>query len=72
MVKCRDRLLPSVQGVWLDKGEFDKIIEQSKRYDSDSTGLFNRNGKYRKEEYKNRDYPKKKKVGFPGDLFDFE
>lgn len=63
---------PQCRGVWLDKGELDKIIEQSKRYDSDSTGSFNRDSKYREEDYKNRDYPKKKKGGFLGDLFDFD
>ncbi|MEW6469029.1 MAG: zf-TFIIB domain-containing protein [Bacteroidota bacterium] len=75
---------PQCRGVWLDKGELDKIIERSAEHyhgkDSDS---------HRKEEHREEkkyydkdkdhyyDHDKKhhhykKKRGFLGDLFDFD
>ncbi|MFT3676858.1 MAG: zf-TFIIB domain-containing protein [Chitinophagaceae bacterium] len=63
---------PQCRGVWLDKGELDKIIEQSKRYDSDSTGYAERENKRTEEDYRDRNHPKKKRGGFLGDLFDFD
>lgn len=65
---------PQCRGVWLDKGELDKIIEQSQshRYNSDSTGYSERENKRHEEEYKDRNHPKKKRGGFLGDLFDFD
>lgn len=68
---------PECRGVWLDRGELDKIIERSnqfgqgnpdKKYDDDHK-------KYddRREHHQKRDeHPHKKKRGsFLGDLFDF-
>lgn len=57
---------PSCRGVWLDRGELDKIVERS-------------HGKSRPEVYRDRDRDDhgghndraKKKKGFLGDLFDF-
>jgi Zn-finger nucleic acid-binding protein len=66
---------PKCRGVWLDKGELDKLIEKSV-----SQGLTppdNRNGHYPgdRDEYRHRKdvnpYYKKKK-GFLGDFFDFD
>jgi uncharacterized protein len=72
---------PKCRGVWLDKGELDKIIEKSastdsnqqikqqqeksKRYDDDR-GFFNKN-----RSYDNNANHKKRKGGFLGELFDF-
>jgi Zn-finger nucleic acid-binding protein len=72
---------PTCRGVWLDRGELDKIIERStpdippareaapaperRRDDYDPP---------RRDRYDSDDaryYPKKKKSGFLGDLFDF-
>ena len=64
---------PECRGVWLDRGELDKILERagdhySKRenYESD----------YRKYQYgdypKHPSHPYKKKKSFLGDFFDFD
>jgi len=61
---------PDCRGVWLDRGELDKIIErfsqniQSAQEESYREKQFNR----RENDYK---YEKKKKGSFLGDLFDF-
>jgi uncharacterized protein len=68
---------PTCRGVWLDRGELDKIIERSAadivaprpesssrappaRYDDDD------------HRYRDHDYPKRKRRGMLGDLFDFD
>jgi hypothetical protein len=59
---------PECRGVWLDRGELDKIIERSsqngKNIQSDS---------YPERQYSPRDsdYRYKKKKGLLGELFDF-
>lgn len=60
---------PECRGVWLDRGELDKIIERSvphqdKRYHQDS---------YQGKDYQVRgnDYRYKRKKGLLGELFDF-
>jgi uncharacterized protein len=71
---------PNCRGVWLDRGELDKIIERS-------TAFYNAPEKdrdrYYEDEYKKK-YPQgggphydpyykhKKKKGFLGDFFDFD
>lgn len=61
---------PNCRGVWLDRGELDKIIERSSQYGSARPGEV-----YREKEYNTRggdyDYKRKKKESFLGDLFDF-
>ncbi len=59
---------PDCRGVWLDRGELDKIIERSsqsikhKQHDSDAG----------KQHYPtDSDYRYKKKKGLLGELFDF-
>ena len=64
---------PKCRGVWLDRGELDKIIERAAEYKPE---------KERKEEdykndpdyrYKGEDYKhKRKRRGFLGDMFDFD
>lgn len=73
---------PNCRGVWLDRGELDKIIERS------TTNPVNDNGavdteqpRYQEQQPNRRDYDnsyddrqygkKRKKEGFLGDLFDF-
>jgi uncharacterized protein len=62
---------PQCRGVWLDRGELDKIIERST---SEPVALQNREiyrnspQNHDKEDYHNK---KKKRKSFLGDLFDF-
>ncbi len=75
---------PKCRGVWLDRGELDKIIERA----SDYTGPSNpgndysypyppqqqQQGGYYKDPYYKNDpnYKGKKRKGFFGDFFDFD
>ncbi len=72
---------PSCRGVWLDRGELDKIIEKSMAQDLNRiepqppSQQFPQHNPpqqpyHRKEQYD--PYYKKKKRGFLGDLFDFD
>lgn len=79
---------PNCRGVWLDRGELDKIIEYSNqqvlqisnqqsrdRDDRDSKQRGYSEGQYKEDKYRsNQEYPNKhhKKKGFLGDLFDFD
>jgi Zn-finger nucleic acid-binding protein len=60
---------PECRGVWLDRGELDKIIEKS----AVATPAFQRSDSdYDKERhYKDDKYRKHKHKSFLGDLFDF-
>jgi Zn-finger nucleic acid-binding protein len=76
---------PKCRGVWLDRGELDKIIERSVSMpDKDQpvpppvpppTERKDHYGKY-EDDYRHRPgydpYYKKKRKGFLGDLFDFD
>ncbi|MDH7604509.1 MAG: zf-TFIIB domain-containing protein [Melioribacter sp.] len=55
---------PDCRGVWLDRGELDKIIERSLQDFKDD---YNEIKRYPSD----KDYYYKKKKGFLGDLFDF-
>ena len=72
---------PECRGVWLDRGELDKIIERSDtgavaiapapseapRYQEPRPNPSNRNNNYDERQYGK----KRKKESFLGDLFDF-
>lgn len=68
---------PKCRGVWLDRGELDKIIERNAAY---TQGFGNnnyndrKNDSYRDDSYykNNPHYKHKKRKGFLGDLFDFD
>lgn len=67
---------PKCRGVWLDRGELDKIIERSSSYPQEfkSEGYSDQK-RYEEEDpyYKNNPhYKHKKRKGFLGDLFDFD
>lgn len=72
---------PSCRGVWLDRGELDKIIERSGVSSVDNRTENNDRHQYQEPQhdrsshgnkYDDRQYGKKhKKEGFLGDLFDF-
>lgn len=67
---------PKCRGVWLDRGELDKIIERSNsEIDKIRTDPEYRNEGYYRDDarYKDDDYYKrKKKKGFFGDMFEFD
>ena len=70
---------PKCRGVWLDKGELDKIIERSVLPETGNTtsrppapprdGYDDRQKRYYDDRYR---HPYKKSKGFLGDLFDFD
>ncbi|APG47934.1 zf-TFIIB domain-containing protein [Phaeobacter porticola] len=67
---------PQCRGVWLDRGELDKIIERSAQPVQASPAQQARRDDYRPEKYKSDKYEsekryKKKRGGFLEDLFDF-
>jgi Zn-finger nucleic acid-binding protein len=67
---------PSCRGVWLDRGELDKLIERSEssnqqRTETNSDRRHHSAPKNDHDSYENRDYHKKKKSSILGDLFDF-
>lgn len=62
---------PDCRGVWLDRGELDKIIERSSISTQNEPGYSDRKEKYR-DKYDDSSYHKKRKRdSFLGDLFDF-
>ena len=78
---------PQCRGVWLDRGELDKIIERSASYESGSAAppaavpdpRSERRDYDSRPEHRDRDdYPhghphhRRKKKGFLGELFDFD
>jgi len=73
---------PTCRGVWLDRGELDKIIEKSEEsrpssrapeYTDSQHGKNDDRRQYRDNDYDDRNkYPRKKKrESFLGDLFNF-
>jgi len=63
---------PKCRGIWLDRGELEKIIERSNSFQSENRPLqkYNDDDDYHYK-YKDKDYKYKKKKGFLGDIFDF-
>lgn len=65
---------PNCRGIWLDRGELDKIIERSTTHYSDK-GSYDRDAQKYGYKEKDNDYykrnPHKKRGSFLGDLFDF-
>jgi Zn-finger nucleic acid-binding protein len=62
---------PTCRGVWLDRGELDKIIERSVS-DMGTRGPDRRDRDDDREDYDRGSYKKSKRRGFFGDLFDFD
>ena len=68
---------PECRGVWLDRGELDKIIERSTQFAQPSAPApaqpqqprYDEREYRHKDDYKNKPY--KKRDSFLGDLFDF-
>ena len=77
---------PKCRGVWLDRGELDKILERAAEHYSHKENYredqYRDDDKYRHQQYPNQQYPNqqypnqkypyKKKKGFLGDFFDFD
>jgi Zn-finger nucleic acid-binding protein len=66
---------PSCRGVWLDKGELDKMLEavQNSSYEHPNEQGFGKPGKYNPYRDSQQGYHKPhKKRSFLGDLFDFD
>lgn len=67
---------PNCRGVWLDRGELDKIIERasfsSRRDDDDDDDHYQpRRDSYPDHRHQGGSYPKKKKRSVLSELFDF-
>ena len=70
---------PKCRGVWLDRGELDKLIERSSDFSSGNTNqpytgndrYYGEDKNYPQQGYDPR-YKHKKKKGFLGDFFDFD
>jgi Zn-finger nucleic acid-binding protein len=70
---------PSCRGVWLDRGELDKIIERNLTSTSNSYSQNSYNEQKSHKEHHNKydnhtnhGYHKKKKEGFLSEIFDFD
>ena len=71
---------PNCRGVWLDRGELDKIIERTSDFKpGESTRPYTENpGHYPDDKYKQQNhyndphYKGRKKKGFLSDFFDFD
>lgn len=69
---------PECRGIWLDRGELDKIIERSAQHYSNRDNYESDYKKYGYKDYDNRPHqgqhphhPHKKKKSFLDDFFDF-
>ncbi|MBX1886190.1 TFIIB-type zinc ribbon-containing protein [Campylobacter peloridis] len=60
---------PKCRGVWLDRGELDKIIERSSSQNTQQQSSHHQN--YNQQNYHNNGYKYKKKESWLGELFDF-
>lgn len=68
---------PKCRGIWLDRGELEKIIEKSNQFEQ-APFRENQHDKHYDKHYDDHDdrhytgnHPYKRKKGFLGDLFDF-
>ena len=62
---------PQCRGVWLDRGELDKIIERSAAQPTPQSGFDDRRSYYERRGYEDKSYKRKKRSSFLDDLFDF-
>lgn len=66
---------PKCRGVWLDRGELEKIIERSSswsRHDDDDDDDHRRHGRRSQESHGHYPSEGRKREGFFGRLFDFD
>jgi len=62
---------PQCRGVWLDRGELDKIIERSAAQPTPQSGFDDRRSYDERRGYEDKSYKRKKRGSFLDDLFDF-
>ncbi|MGX5817202.1 TFIIB-type zinc ribbon-containing protein [Chitinophaga lutea] len=62
---------PNCRGIWLDKGELDKLLAHDERREDEYRRYDDRRDKSHYDDRYKHQYPKKKK-GFLGDFFDFD
>lgn len=66
---------PNCRGVWLDRGELDKIIDRSASYTKNPDADYEegkKNYPNAGSSYNDPHYKHKKRKGFLGDFFDFD
>lgn len=63
---------PDCRGVWLDRGELDKIIERAAPAAAAPQYESRESRQYAPESRDSGHYKKKKRSGFLGELFDFD
>lgn len=61
---------PQCRGIWLDRGELEKIIEKSNQHEATRYPEYRRDKHYDDHRHSD-DYRYKRKKGFLGELFDF-
>lgn len=63
---------PRCRGIWLDRGELDKIIERSEQpYETQERETYTSSRPYDDDDHYQHGYPhKKKRKSFLGDMFD--
>ncbi|WP_343308275.1 zf-TFIIB domain-containing protein [Chitinophaga niabensis] len=59
---------PKCRGIWLDKGELDKLLEHDNKRSSDEYRRYDDDHGHDRHKHQ---HPRKKK-GFLGDFFDFD
>ena len=63
---------PQCRGIWLDRGELEKIIERSASFENPQQAVYDKHayGKH-DDHHSSHGYNKHHKKGFLGNLFDF-
>ncbi|MDN5868429.1 MAG: zf-TFIIB domain-containing protein [Candidatus Nitrosocosmicus sp.] len=61
---------PRCRGVWLDRGELEKVANMQNQYEDDHYQKYHHGKDHDDDEYYHR--RKHKKKGFFGDMFDFD
>lgn len=63
---------PKCRGLWLDRGELDKIIERSVKFDEPDQKFFDNDRKHDdRKKYSDDYYKKNNRKSFLGEIFDF-
>jgi len=62
---------PQCRGIWLDRGELEKIVERSLQYSSYDKEPYHKPHEHGDSYHKDPYYNQKKRKNFLSDLFDF-
>ncbi|MFN3192360.1 MAG: zf-TFIIB domain-containing protein [Aureliella sp.] len=63
---------PECRGIWLDRGELDKLIERSSRHSDERVDRRDRDHQRRDRDYDRREYKYKKRKSWLSELLDFD